>query len=299
VEALTTCQADGTTFPGLAVKTMSAKVPSGVKRATALRRAAGSATALPSVQQQLLDWMGATSDLTAVDVGSYDLIIGVGVRSPHVRAVMTRALGAVPTVLQLTAEDVPVCTMPLLRQFTLGHHLVSHWSELSTALAATLRRNVSCVTPSSEAWLDLPGNPYTAGHCDSPQYVVWAGPRPANHRHRATKPFQEVVLEGAMLGSHRHDSLVAKASAVVIGEEAGDLAVMARKWGVPVVITADCPGARWVATSAWGAVVICISELEGAVSRFLRHPVEHPEPAGDAEPLLQPHVWARWYESWV
>jgi hypothetical protein len=242
--------------------------------------------------------MGASSDLATIDVGRYDLLVGIGVRSPHVRAVMTRAVGAVSSVLQLTTEDVGVCAMPLLRQFTLGHRVVSHWQELGAQLAVALQRDVSCVSPPGDRWLGSPNYGAVSDELGvSPRYVLCAATERAVHEHLARGPFQTVVVDGATLESRRLDALVAKAAAVVIGDDAGDLAVVARRSGIPVLITEGSPGARWVAASASGRVFTKLSDLEPSAPLGLARRSEPPDSPGGEEPLLPAHVWARWYES--
>ncbi len=301
VEVVTTASGDVPALPGAAIKMVPAQTPSCLERATALRRAASAASALPSVQRDVLDRMGASSDLRSFHPGRYDLLVGVGLRSPHVRSAMTRAVGSTPSVLHLTADDLPVCTMPLLRQSTVGHHLVSHWSELSASLALALRRDVSCVTPSEEAWIPSPDQKNGIGEKPGGlrRYVVWAAAGSAGSEQPAPEPFERVVVDGPTLKSRRLDSLVANASAVVIGFETGDLAALARRSRVPVWIAAGCPGAQWVATTNSGAVVASLTQVAGTLASVLSERTVAPADPGRVVPLQSAEDWARWYVSHV
>jgi hypothetical protein len=295
---LTTASWDETAFPGVAVKVLPARIPGHLEKTMALKRAAGSSRALASVQRQLADRMGAVSDLAGVDVGRYDIIVGIGVRSPHVRTLMTRALGAVPGVWQLTAEDVAVCAMPLLRQSMLSHRLVSHWSELSVALERVLQRQVGCVTPSAEGWLDSPDFGALAEKLGLPgQYVLWAPAPGAFPAPPQEGPIASVVFNESTLHSRRLDPVVAKACAVVIASDAGDLAVAAMRSAVPVVIAAGSPGARWVAESPLGTIVTNPSEVVGTVQSISGSRSRSRYDAVGGGSILPAHLWAHWYVS--
>jgi hypothetical protein len=213
---------------------------------------------------------------------------------------MSLGLGAVPSVWHLTSDDLGVCALPLVRQYTLGHQLVSHWTELSSALAAQLRREVSSIEPSENAWLDTtPRCPLSESSGMGDRYVVLAYAESNPDENLVPDPFRVVPLDETTLASGRVDAVVESASAVIIACDAGDLAVVAARCGVPVLLTSGSPGAAWIVTSSFGEVFTGPSGIRSALGQLVDKETQRTRGDSPARRLVPVHSWARWYESQV
>jgi hypothetical protein len=135
----------------LHVEVLPATWPPPAVQALSRDRVNAASTALPAIQRGIIDTLGATSDTSGQDLRGYDLVLGVGFLSPHVRAVLWRGLGSTSTAIWIMPNDLPALTVPLLRQAAKGHRLLTHVPEVAREASELLGRVVRTVPMVTDA----------------------------------------------------------------------------------------------------------------------------------------------------
>lgn len=267
------CLADGR--PSVHVRTLPAQWPEPSAQRLAADRLEHATRAVPPVQHDILAHLGARTDPAAVDVRGVDLLVAVGLRSPHVRGLAERARGRTATVLQLQARDLPVAALPVVRLALRGHRQVTGSDRIAASLAGPGRYPEvvpPLVEPPPPPWPDLgiltdpdagPIVVVDTGSAGGP------GARPAVAARRAGRIVRRVTA--GELATGRVDELLAGAAAVVVSgaDDAGDVPGLALRYGRPLVVDAGSPGADEVRASGAGWVVGGPQSMRSAVAAAL------------------------------
>jgi hypothetical protein len=249
VEVIAAALCGDASHPGISARVLDATWPAATAQRVALERSASSRMTIGLVQRQLLALVGATTDPSSVDFRGVDGLIGFGVRSPHVRALVGRALGRVPSAIHLTGEDRPLAHVPLIRQGVRGHTLVTNWAELADFLPVEMRHRLVALPagPGPEAPASSKAD-RVGGVADRMALLVVpeAGAADQELATFCSRAGLSVYrISGPDLSGGRIDAMIRDATVVILGGgDVGDLAAVALRAGRPLIVSPGSSGER-------------------------------------------------------
>lgn len=259
VQVLCAVSADGKR-PGICVRELPASWPTPDEVSASITRGSVAHSSFPWVQRELLGKMGATTDPSSLNVEDVDVLVAIGVRSPHVRALLKRAQGYARTMIHLSWEDLILLRMPLVRLGCSGHGLFTHWEAVRRAAEVVVRTDVELMPLGTDG-----GDPaFLAGREDARPSVIYVGVKPpavggadSPHDHPGRQTFSLNEL-----GDQRIDDLLNMSRLVIFGPgDAGDLPGLALLHGIPVVSSSQSSAAHLIRESGAGYVLDDLSSV--------------------------------------
>jgi hypothetical protein len=249
VEVIAAARCGDASQPGISARVLDATWPAATAQRVALERSASSRMTIGLVQRQLLALVGATTDPSSVDFRGVDGLIGFGVRSPHVRGLVGRALGRVPSAIHLSGEDRQLANVPLIRQGVRGHTLVTHWAELADFLPVEMRRRLVALPAGPGPEVPASSKADRVGGVADRIALLVVPEAGAAHQELAAVCSRAGLsgyrVSGPDLSGGRIDAMIRDATVVILGGgDVGDLAAAAPRAGRPLIVSPGSSGER-------------------------------------------------------